>query len=89
MGFICAAATIQKQANGIREGKANSIKCVMIPINECLPHVLECGKLFHKPARVVFKKITAYFLLKGNCFTLFQFASSSVSFFNYCYLIMS
>lgn len=64
---------------------------MMIPINERLPRVLEYRDSFHKPVRVVFRAITSYFLLKGNNLTFFFpfAASSSVSFFNYCYIIMS
>lgn len=70
-GRHCAEDPIQNQANGIGEGEASSTKRVMIPINECLPHVLEYRESFHKPVRVVFRAITSYFLLKGNSLIFF------------------
>lgn len=51
----------------------------MIPINECLPRVLEYRDSFHKPVRVVFRAITSYFLLKGNNLTFLHVLLLAVS----------
>lgn len=78
-GLHCAEDPIQKQANGTGEGKAGSLKCVMIPINECLPRVLEYRDSSHKPVRVVFGAVTSYFLLKGNNLTFSHLLLLAVS----------